>query len=157
MQNSYSGVTTRTVEYAGLGTRRLHVLGIPPLRAPRDLQPFFVLRARGLDAPRRGFTRRSALRLPRSAVPRAFSPSTLINPRCRSAMFQDENADASHRRSRDEVAHDCRRLTSPIGQSEPCCRRLSRYRAIGDAGNLKLAHRRWYDRHAEFRGHEVDD
>ena len=39
-----------TFEYAGLGIGRFHFLGIAPLRAPRDLQPCFVLRARGLDA-----------------------------------------------------------------------------------------------------------
>jgi len=52
-------------------------------------------------------------------------------------MFPDENAGASHCRLRDEVAHNYRRLSSPIRQSEPGCRRLSRDRAIGHPGRTR--------------------
>jgi len=82
----------------------------------------------------------------KSIIPDAY-------PQC----SKTRNANASYRRSRDEVARDGRRLSLSIGQSELGSRCLSRDRAIDDAGNLQLAHRRRYDRHAEFRGHEVDD
>jgi Bacterial regulatory helix-turn-helix protein, lysR family len=66
-------------------------------------------------------------------------------------------ARASRNGAGDEIAHHWRRLSSPVGESKAGRWRLASNLPVNNACHAQLHHRRWNERYAEFRGHEIHD